>query len=1303
MKHRLAPDFILEHLVADVNNGRFYGAAMFLDVSGFSTIMDTLMRHGQHGSEIMALLMRTLFEPLVASVYGHQGYIVGFAGDAFTAVFPTPHQNDSTSSLNALAAAWEIQTHLASNDEYHTEYGSFQIGAKVGLAFGEIEWGILQANNQQRATFYYKGEAIQSCSDAEHYANRKEILCDHLFLEQLTGQIEIDERDPYYLITAVNRPLPLQNESPSPDQAPELIGRFFPEQLVTQSISGEFRQIINLFINLKGSPPPDKLSNFMETVFALQDLYGGLLNRIDFGDKGCHLLFFWGAPTSYENDISRVLYFVQELQHQTDLTMRIGITYRIAHAGFIGSLLHEEYTCYGRGVNLAARFMTSAKWGEIWVDENIAERSGNLFSYKHLGQQAFKGFTEPQYVHQFLGRQQIAQTPFYQGNLIGRDHELAILDSFLAPIFNGRFAGTAIITGEAGIGKSRLIHDYFIQNQIFNKANVFLCQTDEIIRQSLNPFRYWLRDHFNQSSTQSETRNREQFDLKLNQIVEQMPTADAKNEIARTQSFLGAVLGLHWPESLYEQLEPQLRFENILNAIKTLIKTEASNQPIIIQLEDTQWIDEDSLKFLQRLTRNIEHFPIAIVLTTREPFLEEHLEKGTSVTHIQLGNLEKPSTNKLVIEKIGAEPNGRFLDWIMERTAGNPFFVEQMILYLKENEFGMDSEDQLAMLQAGSLLPTDVRSVLTARLDRLPSNVKEAIQNASVLGREFDKPVLKEMLSAHIPITQTLDQGTEESIWVLLTQIRYLFRHMLLRDAAYEMQVHSRLKMLHKKAAIAFESVYESDLAPHYSEIAHHYDRAAIKVKAIDYYERAADQARESYQNEEALDQYNRALSLTKTSDFERKYRLLSGKEAVLNWMGRREEQESVLSELTLLMENSTDLSKASQVSLLHAAYALVTNQYEQALSAAQRSAETAVSAQDKLAEARAYHRWGRAYWQQGKYQNALPYLETSLKLSRAMKSAIDEAQTLYDLSVVHFFDTKYDLALRFLELANTLYDSENEISGGIRCQLLKGIIFNNTRQFLLALENNEKVLSLSKEFGWRYAEARTLMASGNTLLEIGGYRQAKSYLQQAINLYIEIGDQAGLGSALDSLGFISCLLEEYVLAEKHFVESIDINRKIQQLDMLGYVLTHYGYCLNSLGKYQDAHKVLGEAVKIREQLESKTLKIDSLAAFSFTLLKLNQFDIAKQALNEIIVWLDEFGVDGIEFPHLVYLTAYEVSIGLGFEDEANWLLSSAYNSLIRRSKSITEPKTKEIYLSQIPHHKKIIAHWKQANELANQ
>ncbi len=1301
--HRLVPQFILQKLAEGEGNGRFPATALFADISGFTTITETLMQHGQHGAEVLATVMRNVFAPLVHAVFTHGGYVVGFAGDAFTAIFPGAGE---AVNWQVFAAGWRIQQHMRTRAQQSTDYGAFAFSAKVGIAAGVAEWGILQGAAGKRATYFFRGTAVQGAVNAEHHANQGDLLVDAAVYAMLRDRISAESAADYFRVVGFNAPLPVLKPVAQVDDAVDLASRFFPRYLITQSISGEFRQVINVFINLEGEPSPDELTSFMETVFALQEQYGGLLNRIDFGDKGCHLLFFWGAPVSHENDIHRVLNFMLDLQAQTGLTMRAGITYRIAHAGFIGSGLHEEYTCYGRGVNLAARFMTTAPWQSIWVDADIYERARDYFRFEYVDDYPFKGFAEKQPVFLLQGHRLTFREPLFQGKMLGREAELAQLHQFVQPLENGRFAGIAVIIGEAGIGKSRLLHEFLENTELLDVAELFLCQTDEISRRSLNPFRYWLRDYFDQSPEQDESENKLRFDGVLDIVIEEVPDQTLAAELERTRSFLGALLGLYWPDSLYEQVEPQLRFENSLDALKTLIKAESLRQPVLLQIEDTHWFDDDSRQFLQRLTRNVDAFPFAVLMTSREPLPDGVLDTAVSQLTLPLAPLESDALHGLVLNRLGEPPTPSFLAWLAERTDGNPYFAEQMLLYLQENNL-LETQAAQAMLSTSSLLPTDVRTVLVSRLDRLSPPVRDVVQTASVLGREFDKGVLLHMQENPKWVEPHLNTATDEEIWVTVNPIRYLFKQALMRDAAYDMQVHTRLHQLHQQAALAYESLYAADLAPYYGTVAYHFDQAKTAVKALPYYERAGDHARENYQNEEALAQYGRALSLVDVKDLETRYRLLSGREAVLNWLGRRDEQAETLRHLSALLVDLVEPSKQAEVALRRAALALSIGQYATAIEAAQQSIHFAEQAGDPIAEANAYHRWGRAHWQEGHYREARPFLNKALELAQTHNSAKEEAQSYYDLSVIDYFQANYEPAQSGLQLALVAYEAVQDTQGEVNCLVLSGIIYSSLGNYSAAQTTYQQALTLCRDAGWRYGETRTLALLGNNYFELGDFELSYQFHTQAVTVYQEIGDKEGEANSLDTLGLVLHNLEEWETAVTFYEQALQIYREIQNARGIGYTATHVGLTLLALGSPQKAQTLLQEALTIRLNMGADALTMDTRSGLAACELANQNYGAAVNHVQIILDWIGEHGTDGIELPVLVYLNCWKVletttsaALSAGVlhhitpPTDPQTVLNAGYALLQERANRIQDGTLRRQFLENVPYNRGLMTLW---------
>jgi len=468
----LIPHFILEQYAKSEDGqplfGSFEAVSLFVDLSGFSAVTNTLMEHGNEAAEAMADVMLTIFEPLVEQIYAHKGFITTFAGDAFTALFPKLDFAEEVESYHhALAAAVKIQQYLTAHSIQPTPYGSFPFTIKLGLADGEACWGILSSGtdniDEDKVTYYFNGTAIDAAAKAESYARSGNLILNNSVeaqVKSLIKTIAVGEDSGYVRMVAVDGTLPTAFQIERSIDYVEYETALIPSAIQKFTTHGEFRQVVSVFVNLMGIDTNEELAVFMKSVFTLQEQYGGYLGRIDFGDKGCNLLMFWGAPTSYEQDIERALGFAVDLGNNTTCTYKAGITYKAMYAGLAGSPLRGEYTCYGGGVSFAARLMVAAPWGSIWVDKQIYERAHRQFAIEYEGHFPFRGFPEDKPVYTLLDRKREDAEDFYNGQLVGRQSELKTLTEFVQPILNPesekRFAGAAVIWGEPGMGKSRL-------------------------------------------------------------------------------------------------------------------------------------------------------------------------------------------------------------------------------------------------------------------------------------------------------------------------------------------------------------------------------------------------------------------------------------------------------------------------------------------------------------------------------------------------------------------------------------------------------------------------------------------------------------------------------------------------------------------------------------------------------------------------------------------------------------------------------------------------------------------------------
>jgi len=307
------------------------------------------------------------------------------------------------------------------------------------------------------------------------------------------------------------------------------------------------------------------------------------------------------------------------------------------------------------------------------------------------------------------------------------------------------------------------VHE-FQNSDVFPSQNVLwaVCQADQLLREAFNPFRYWLQQYFGVSETQGEARNKRSFNQRLDHLIAKTKHETLIEELDRTRSFIGALLGLYWPDSLFQQSEAQGRHENTLIGLATLLLTESTIQPVILHLEDAHWLDADSRSFLSNLiaratSEDTKSYPIAIIATARPEDKEGILGEVKTFTEITLDKLKRDEITSLAVKILTAPAAPRLLTLLIQRADGNPFFTEQILYYLLEQELLERRDDGYDVGDLNNLLlPTDLRAVLVARLDRLGREVKEVVHVASILGREFEIPLLAQMLSNESDLTEKL-------------------------------------------------------------------------------------------------------------------------------------------------------------------------------------------------------------------------------------------------------------------------------------------------------------------------------------------------------------------------------------------------------------------------------------------------------------------------------------------------------------------------------------------------------------------
>lgn len=1248
------PKFILENYTARNEHGYFDAYAMFVDLSGFTKLTETLMKQGSEGAERLSAILNHIFEPMVELVYKRGGFIPYFAGDAFTAVFPQDTSGISTPDFVITA---EEQLELL--QQARTNFPEFHVGIKIGLSAGLVEWGIIGKSFQ---TFYFRGAAIDGSAQSQTKAKENQIIADESLRKLLPESYPFLQlpNTSYYLLSG-NVPgdsSQIASTTFVPLESPkELLEKFVSKSVIDFNQRGEFRTVIPIFISFEGVQDHVSLSDFVGIVLERINQFAGYFKEVDFGDKGGVLLGFFGAPVSYENNMERALEFVAAIQSDLEpfvederLKYRIGMTSGIAYSGIIGGKERSQYAAVGNRVNLAARLMIAADWGEVLVDSEI--QKSRHFKFKHKEDTSYKGIEEVISTYKLIGKM-AEQRHVFDGAMVGREGELIQLEDYASATFEKNSAQVAYIYGEAGIGKSRLSYEVRNYLQKRQKINWFTCQADQILQKPFNPFIYFLKNYFEQSPENTTKDNFDSFErryLWLKQDAEKIDHPDAEiiqRELERTKPVLAALTGLKMPNSLWDNLDAKGRYRNTIAALTNLFITEALIQPIVIELEDGHWYDDNSKEFLEAFVWKIKEYPVLLLVTSRyeddgtKPlvFKKESLE-SYEIPSLEIDlNILKPKALRLFAEeRLKGKVSKSFYDLLLRTSNGNPFYVEQILEYFIESNLLEKENDEWYIKDNSIIVSTSINAVLTARIDRLSNLVKETVKAAAVIGREFEVPVLNEVMKVQEEFirrngnsTAVLDEQIKSAedgqIWQATNELRYIFRHSLLREAVYDMQLRGRLRELHRLIAEAIERIYADQIEQRYVDLVFHYEQAEVEDKLAEYLKKAGEYAHQHFQNQQALTFYDKLLVILKKNKNrvgEADYLLKKGN--ILELIGQWDECQKIYDKALTLSRLTDDFLLIGRANNRLGYLLMLKGNYDDANMFLEAAAAFFESQQDNKGISKVYGNLGNLYFRQGKYEDAKSHFIRSIELGQMYKHTPANAQIVASLGLTYMNLGNYDEGIRWQKEQLEICEEVNDKQGMATIYTNMGIVYFEKGDYESALECYQKGYKLSEELGNKQLTSIAIGCIGSVYEKQGHYELAMEHFQKDLDLTKELGDKQGISIAYGLIGELYSILGKFDKAIKCMKQNLAISQDLGYKKGIAKAVNTLGDVYFYKNNYKTSLKYYNQAIDVTRSIGNKLVLGFSLVEKANVLLEMDKISEARAALNEAFDLAEELG-----------------------------------------------------------------------------
>lgn len=660
-----------------------------------------------------------------------------------------------------------------------------------------------------------------------------------------------------------------------PAAGPSPVATVPPRSTTTDA---ERRFLTVLFVDLVDSTPlserldPEQLA---EVYRAWQDLcidviraYGGHIAEY----RGDGAFIYYGWPQAQEDAPQRAirtgLGIVERLPtlnqrlmatHGVSLSMRIGVHSGLVLLSNLGGAYVREQFAVGETPNLAARVQSLAGPGEVLVSDAAHAIARADFQFDDLGERALKGLSRPVRVWRALqargahGRGRGRDGERESVSLVGRQAELAQLQDAWARARQGQ-GRVVLLTGEAGIGKSRLVGEH---------RRLSLAQGGQRVSLHCSPYHgatplYPIAVHL-------ERVLRFEKDDPPAARVERLAArlAEAGLDAAQTLPFIAPLIGLAPAagdaEAVASPALPLAARElrtKMIDALVQWLLAAARRQPLLLVCEDLHWADPTTVQLLGQLVAQMHDVPMMAVLTSRPDFKPPWPQRA-HVAQIALSRLSDEEAMRFAAGAL----HGRFLEAnaltrIIERADGVPLFIEELVHTLAE---------QAGRSGAMACIPDTLQGSLMARLDR-ESEAREIAQIAAATGREFSYALLR----AVVPVSEPeLKKGLQRLVQAeLLVRRRgpegevYRFRHALIRDAAYESTLKSRRAVYHQRIADALEQHFPALVQAQPELLARHLAEAGERDRAVELLRVAGERALNRCANEEALSHLDQALAM---------------------------------------------------------------------------------------------------------------------------------------------------------------------------------------------------------------------------------------------------------------------------------------------------------------------------------------------------------------------------------------------------------------------------------------------------------
>ena len=993
----------------------------------------------------------------------------------------------------------------------------------------------------------------------------------------------------------------------------------------------------------------------------------------------------FGTPQAHEHDPEQAVHagltiidiakeIAKELRSERgiqDFQVRVGVNTGLVA---VGGVTEAEDTIMGSTVNLAKRIEDHAPPNGLLISHDTYRHIRGIFDVELLEPITAKGFDQKIPVYHVLNAKERSlriHTRWVEGietRMVGREGEFKHLKTARKNLISSGKGEMITISGEAGIGKSRLLFEYRNwENTLPDFVRVFLGRGRQDTQSQ--PYAMW-RDLF--------AYRFEIFDSDSNETVIQKLEGGigeifGQGEPGRMRAhFIGQLLGfdcsqcaalkgvLSQPAQLREQATKYL--VEYFTGISAII-------PGVILIEDLHWVDDRSLDLISTIGSITPQTRLLIVCVTRTPLFERHPSWGSEQDFHTLIKLHPLSTSESkhlvdeVLQKVDCIPD-ELRDLVVNHAEGNPFYIEELIKMLIENQVILPGEGAWQVEPSNLTevqVPATLTGVLQARLDSLPAGERCLLQLAAVIGKDFWDQTIKQVgetsgfftdlevpiqAEAYLPSLLNRELIFDRGESTFRGTREYSFKHIMFRDVTYETIPKRDRRVFHGLTADWMVAATQANerTEEYAAVIAGHYLAAGSTIYASDWLYRAALRAKAQVAMQESRANLTQALDLLPDEEMGKRWQVLFELDEIIGILGDKEARVAADQELLTLAQQISD---------------------------------------DNLL-AQAYYRQAYFYNSQGEYQKELNAHEKALAAARRAGNRIVETSILGLKVVALTFLGEMEAAQETADLALAY---ARELGDDDTLAKVLGNVF--TYYQVVDISRAVRLIEESIQILDRLGE-HNLKATG--MINLGYIYTQSGFFQRGVDTFI---NSLEIANAIENprlvaynqlhLGLAYYRLGEHLDARRWLEEAQVACREINDALALAACHTYQGLNFEAAGQCDMAQSCFQEAYESFQQVGAPGYAVDALGGIARCALEAGDPEQARVHSDKICAYLEGYGSQGMEFPILAYLTCARICEKQGDQERRQQIIANGHEQLMKRAEKISDPEWKNVFLEQLP------------------